>query len=75
VRSADEVERVLRQQKPGASVPVEFERRGMRTSATLTLVEDPNVEVVPAEEAGQSLTDAQRAFRAAWLQSAQPQKH
>jgi len=70
VRSADEVERILRQQKPGGSVPVEYERRGVRTSGTLKLLDDPTVEVVAAEDVGQTVTPAQRAFRESWLSSA-----
>jgi predicted metalloprotease with PDZ domain len=74
VRSADEFERLLREQKPGSAVPIEFERRGTRTSATIRPIEDPRIEVVPAEEAGQTLTDAQRGFRDAWLRSQSPQR-
>jgi len=69
VRGTDDIDRVLRQQKPGASVQVEFERRGSRTSGMLRLIEDPRIEVVPAEQAGQTLTADQRQFREAWLSS------
>jgi hypothetical protein len=41
-------------------------------TAALRLVEDPRIEVVPAEDAGQSLTDAQRRFRSSWLSSRAP---
>jgi len=36
----------------------------------LKLVEDPRLELVPIEETGQPLTDAQRRFRELWLSSA-----
>jgi hypothetical protein len=47
-----------------------FERRGARVTSVIRLVPDPRVELVTAEETGQTLTDAQRRFRAAWLNSA-----
>ena len=70
VSSPEDVVRVVGGRKPGESVPVVFERRGTRVTGTLALVEDPRHEVVPAEDAGQVLTAAQRQFRDAWLSSA-----
>ena len=70
VTRPDEVERAVAARKPGDSLPVTFERRGQPVSATLRLIEDPAVEVVPAEQAGQPLTEAQQRFRDAWLSSA-----
>jgi hypothetical protein len=37
--------------------------------ATIRTVADPTFDVVPAEQAGRALTDAQRRFRDAWLSS------
>jgi predicted metalloprotease with PDZ domain len=68
-RAAD-VERAIAARRPGESVPIVFERRGARVSATLRLVEHSRLELVPVEQAGQHLTDAQRQFREAWLSSA-----
>jgi hypothetical protein len=42
----------------------------MRMSTALKLVDDPRLTLTPAEEAGQTLTDAQRRFRETWLSSA-----
>jgi predicted metalloprotease with PDZ domain len=70
VMRADDVDRALAARKPGDTLAVAFERRGQQVEATLRLVEDPRVELVPAEQAGQSLSDAQRRFRSAWLSSA-----
>jgi hypothetical protein len=67
--SAD-VERAIATRKPGDSVQMVYDRRGERITAVLKLAEDPGLEVVPAEEAGQTLTDAQRRFRDGWLASA-----
>ena len=59
---------VLRQHKPGDSVAMTFTgRTGKPTTSTVVLAEDPHIEIVPAESAGGSLTEAQKAFRRAWL--------
>jgi S1-C subfamily serine protease len=59
----------LRRHKPGDRVKLVFvDRRGRPKEATITLTEDPTLEVVPAETiSGGSLTAAQRAFRERWL--------
>jgi hypothetical protein len=62
------VREAIARRKPGDDVPIVFERRGgERVTAMLRLVADPRVEVVTAEEAGRTLTAAQRDFRRAWL--------
>jgi predicted metalloprotease with PDZ domain len=68
--AAGDVTRAIRRRKPGDTVQVVFERRGQRVTGTLRLVEDPEVEVVLAENAGQTPTAAQKRFRDAWLSSA-----
>jgi predicted metalloprotease with PDZ domain len=70
VTSSGDIDRALTARKPGDSLQVVFDRRGERITAMLKLVEDPTLELVPAEEAGQTLTDAQRKFRDSWLSSA-----
>ena len=70
VTSSGDVDRAVIARKPGDSLQVVFDRRGERITAILKLVEDPTLELVPAEEAGQPLTDAQRKFRDSWLSSA-----
>jgi predicted metalloprotease with PDZ domain len=70
VTRAADVEKMIAARKPGEPLPVVYERRGTRISTALRLVADPRLEVVPAEDAGQSLSDAQRRFREAWLSSA-----
>jgi predicted metalloprotease with PDZ domain len=67
--SAD-IERAITTRKPGDSLQVVYDRRGERITSVLKLDEDPSLELVPAEEAGQVLTDAQRRFRDSWLSSA-----
>ena len=70
VTVAADIDRALMTRKPGDSLQVVYERRGERITSVLKLVEDPTLELVPAEEAGQPLTDAQKKFRDAWLGSA-----
>jgi len=53
--------------RPGDELPIVFERRGERVTGTLRLGVNPNRDVVPAESLGQTLTESQRGFRAAWL--------
>ena len=69
VTSAVDVERVVSAGAPGQQIPIVFERRGVRVNAMLRLVEDPRVEIAPAEALGQSLTPEQRRFREEWLGS------
>jgi predicted metalloprotease with PDZ domain len=70
VTRADDVDRAITTRKPGDSLPIVFERRGQAVTATLRLVADPTVELVPGEQIGQPLTSDQRQFREAWLSSA-----
>jgi predicted metalloprotease with PDZ domain len=69
VTSEGELRRLVAERKSGDDVPVVFERRGDRVTSTIRLVQDPRREVVPAEDAGQALTAAQKQFRSAWLAS------
>jgi len=41
----------------------------VRMSTALKLGDDPRIDLVPIEEAGQPLTEAQRRFRESWLSS------
>jgi predicted metalloprotease with PDZ domain len=66
--SMEDFSSVLRRHKPGDRVSLTFLRRGGEAkTASLTLQEDPEVEVVAIENAGGVLTAAQRAFRQRWL--------
>jgi hypothetical protein len=54
--------------KPGATIPILFVRRGgERVTGTITLDEDPRIEIVPLEATGATPSAAQQAFRDAWL--------
>jgi predicted metalloprotease with PDZ domain len=71
VNTAGELNAVLWRHKPGDRVKFVFVgRSGRAREATITLVEDPSIEVVPVETtSGGSLSVAQRAFRERWLGS------
>jgi predicted metalloprotease with PDZ domain len=63
-----DVDAVLQRHKPGDTVSIAFvDRGGAAKTATITLAEDPHVEVVPSESAGGSLSEAQKTFRSRWL--------
>lgn len=62
----------LARHQPGDRVPLGFVRRsGETVNATLTLDEDPRIEITPVERTGGVLSDDQRGFRSAWLSSLQ----
>ena len=65
--SADDWSAVLAAHKPGDTVPMIFESRGKTIHEMVTLGESPRIEIVTFEAAGEPVTDAVRAFRAAWL--------
>lgn len=74
VRNLEELDKALAKLQPGTSVEIEVEPRagsGVRR-VPVALVADPTLEVVLAEAAATykttngTLTDAQKAFRAAW---------
>lgn len=69
VQSADEFAGVLGRSKPGETLTVAYVRRGKAATTTLTLAENPTLEIVAAESAGGPLTAAQQEFRDAWLSS------
>jgi predicted metalloprotease with PDZ domain len=62
---------VLRSHKPGDQVAVEFTRHGVPHRATMTLAEDPAMEVVTLESTGATLSADQKAIRDGWLASKQ----
>jgi predicted metalloprotease with PDZ domain len=72
VETVSQVEEVLKRHKPGQTVEVVYTRGGRTLKGALRLIEDPHIEIVPAEEAGQTLAEAQRTFRQRWLSSARP---
>jgi predicted metalloprotease with PDZ domain len=63
-----QVETILGRHKAGETLRLRFVRRGgERVDTTITLEEDPRIDIVPIETSGGTLTDAQRQFREGWL--------
>jgi predicted metalloprotease with PDZ domain len=68
IASMEDVGAVLRRHKPGDRLQVVYAGRDHATrTASVTLGEDPRMEVLPTESSGGTLTAAQRAFRERWL--------
>ncbi len=69
------LDQVMARHKPGESIPIHYVRRsGETVNGTLTLEEDPRIEIVPIEKAGGTLTAEQKKFRDEWLSSAGRQR-
>jgi predicted metalloprotease with PDZ domain len=71
IASADRVEDIVRRHKPGDSLRATIRRQGVSQELTISVQEDPHLEVVPAERTGRQPTPSERAFRDAWLSSKQ----
>ena len=71
VSAADQVESAIRAARPGDALAVTYlhRGRGQPITGTIRVTADPQLEVAPAEQVGQTLTPAQRQFRDAWLRS------
>ena len=70
--TAAALEELLGRHKPGDQVRIRFVRRGGETlNGILVLEADPRFELVPVEQAGGTLTDAQKEFREQWLATRQ----
>jgi len=70
VRTEGDVTAMVQRHKPGDRITIVFVDRsgGAAHAGTVTLGEDPHVEVVPIESSGGTLTSANRSFRDRWLQ-------
>jgi predicted metalloprotease with PDZ domain len=71
ISSLSQLDVVLQRHRPGDTVAIVFANRAGRVSASVTLEEDPRIEIVPVERTGRALSSAERAFRDAWLKSRQ----
>jgi predicted metalloprotease with PDZ domain len=60
---------VLAAHKPGDQIKVDFTRHGVSRSATVTLAQDPTMEVVSVESTGGTLSADQKRMRDTWLAS------
>ncbi|MCE7060509.1 M61 family metallopeptidase [Dyadobacter sp. CY343] len=69
IGSQNELNTVLKSHKPGDKITIEYKHREETKLATLALIENPRLLVVPSETLGQTLTPEMQKFRAAWLES------
>jgi predicted metalloprotease with PDZ domain len=69
ISALDEWQAALRAHKPGDQMTVQFTRRGNAQKTTVTVGEDPTVDVVTLESTGGTLTADQKTMREAWLAS------
>ncbi|MHA7870756.1 MAG: M61 family metallopeptidase [Hyphococcus sp.] len=60
-------DRALKRHKPGDVATIVYRQRGGDREAEITFAEDPALEIVRFETADRDLTEAQKAFREAWL--------
>jgi predicted metalloprotease with PDZ domain len=65
----DVLERAIQRHAPGGRLTLLVLPRGTSAPRTVeaTLIEDPLIDIVPAESLGEVLTPEQRAFRVSWL--------
>ncbi|MEO8077757.1 MAG: PDZ domain-containing protein, partial [Acidobacteriota bacterium] len=71
VDSVEDWQGAVRAHQPGDQMTVEFMRLGKTHQATMTVGEDPALDVVTIESTGGTLTAAQKAMRQGWLGSRQ----
>jgi predicted metalloprotease with PDZ domain len=69
VTKPSDVQELLKKHKPGDTIAIEFEQRGVKRTTQLTCTEDPQIEVVTFESLKQELTEEMKKLRAQWLGS------
>jgi PDZ domain-containing secreted protein len=66
--SEEDLPAALGHHRPGDRVTITYvDRRAAQKVTTVTLAEDPHLEVVPIERLGRPLAPAERDFRDRWL--------
>lgn len=65
--SAKALQEILKKHKPGDTVSLEFEQRSQAKKVTVTLIENPALEVVSVEKSGQTLSESAKKLRENWL--------
>jgi predicted metalloprotease with PDZ domain len=65
----DSLRAVIERRRAGETVRMDVAQRGTRGQVAVTLVQNPEMQVVTYESAGMPVTDAIRAFRRGWLGS------
>lgn len=71
VKGSSGLDEALQRQRPGDRVRLTIRRRGVTQELSLTVGEDPRLELVPVERTGRQPSPAEREFREHWLGSRQ----
>ncbi len=69
VSKPSEIQAILEKHKPGDTITVEAEQRGVRKTVQLTFTEDPALEVVSFESVNKEVTPEMKKLRDDWLGS------
>jgi predicted metalloprotease with PDZ domain len=67
VASPADINEILNKHKIGDVVTIQYKHREETKTASLTLAENPNLQVVTYEQAGMNLTSDMMKFRTSWL--------
>lgn len=65
------LEELVQRRRPGDRVRMSIRRRGVTQDFTLTVGDDPRLQLVPVERTGRQPSPAEREFRQRWLGSKQ----
>ena len=60
---------ILEKHKPGDTISIEAEQRGVKRAVQFTCAEDPQVEVVSYESLNKEVTPRMKKLRTEWLGS------
>jgi predicted metalloprotease with PDZ domain len=69
IKDAEDFNGVVASKKPGDKIVVDYKNRTGDHETTVTLAENPYLEIVTYEKAGKEVTKEQQDFRNAWLSS------
>jgi len=69
VAKPSDVSAILEKHKPGDTITIEAEQRGVKRTVQLTFTEDPNIEVVSFESLNKEVTPEMQKLRTEWLGS------
>ena len=69
VSGRSRLDEAVERRRPGDTVRLSIRRRGVAEELTLTVGEDPRLQLVPAERTGRALSPAEIEFRRRWVGS------
>jgi predicted metalloprotease with PDZ domain len=69
INNARDMNQLLAGQNPGDALSIQYRSLGVEFDTTITLAENPQLELLTYEQAGKEMTDSMTDFRASWLGS------